>query len=130
MTHASSERSIRRIPTSEPRLFAFEIAGKISDDDIEEMAAILTGAFEAHGEVDIILVMRDYQGAELGAIFNREALAAQAKAASSVRRYAVVGAPGWAETMINLFDPVSPVDARTFDLADEEEAWTWVRTGT
>ena len=43
-----------------------------------------------------------------------------------VRRYAVVGAPAFAEAMIRLFDPVSPVDARIFDPHERDQARTWV----
>ncbi len=60
-------------------------------------------------------------------MFDTKALSAQAQSARHVRKYPVVGAPDWAETMINFLAPISPVEARTFDLEDEEEAWDWVR---
>lgn len=75
----------------------------------------------------ISVTMPNYDGIELGAVFDSEGLAAQAKSVSHVRKYAVVGAPGWAKGMINFFGLVSSVDTKTFDLDDEAAAWAWVR---
>lgn len=122
-----ASRSIRAIPTALPPLYAFEVDGRITAPDVEWMAGVLQAAFEAQETVDILIVMRDYQGLDIRAAFDPKALRAQARAASHVGKYAVVGAPDWAETMINLFSPVSPVEARTFDLEDEATAWDWVR---
>jgi len=120
-------RSIRAIPSALPPLYAFEVDGRIAAADVEWMAGVLQPAFAARATVDILIVMRNYQGLDLGAALDPKALWAQASAAAHVRRYAVVGAPDWAETMINLLSPVSPVEARTFDLEDEAAAWAWVR---
>ncbi len=126
MSDTAPHASIAALETSRPDLLAFEVRAKIEDDDIEWMARRTETAFAAHDTVDILLVMRNYDGAELSAIFNGEAMKAQADSAKHVRRYAVVGAPLWAKAMINLFSPISPVEAKTFDLADESAAWRWV----
>ncbi|MCG6114006.1 MAG: STAS/SEC14 domain-containing protein [Mesorhizobium sp.] len=122
-----SELNIRKLPAPEPGLHAFETMGKITKADVEFMADALKPAFERDEEVDILIVMRDYDGIEVGAVFDTKALSAQAQSARHVRKYAVVGAPDWAETMINVMSPISPVEARTFDLEDEASAWVWVR---
>lgn len=114
---ASSERA---------DLLCYEVLRKIEKEDIEWMASGVEAAFNRFDVVDILLVMRNYDGAELGAIFDAKALKAQAESARHLRRYAVVGAPLWAKAMINLFSPVSPVEARTFDLEEESEALAWV----
>lgn len=90
------------------------------------MARNVEAAFEEMETIDILLIMRNYDGAEFAAVFNAETLKSQADSARHVRKYAVVGAPAWAKAMINLFAPVSPVDAKTFDLNSEMEAWAWV----
>jgi hypothetical protein len=109
-----------------PDLLAFEIRGKIPEADIEWMASVVDQAMKAHDEIDMILIMTNYQGSELGAIFDGEAMSVQARSVAHVRKYAVVGAPAWARAMIGLFGSISPVEAKTFDLADEARAWTWV----
>lgn len=118
--------AITQLATHRGDLFAFEVAGRIREADIEGMARMLTAAFERLDVVDVLIVMRRWEGIDLGAVFDREGLAAQARANSHVRRYGVVGAPAWAEAMIRLFAPLTPVTEKTFDRAEEEEAWAWI----
>lgn len=121
-----TDRSIEIMPTDDPRLHAFRINGRIGKADIDWMAGHLKRAFEDQQQIDVLIVMKRYQGIDAGAVFSSEALSAQASANRHVRRYAVVGAPGWAEAMINLFSPLTPVDARTFEVEEELAAWQWV----
>jgi hypothetical protein len=120
------QRAITRLSSTRGDLFAFEINGRIHEPDIEWMTRTLQVAFTQHGKVDIIILMRQWDGIDLSAVFDSDSLAAQARANSHVRKYAVVGAPGWATAMINLFSPLTPVEEKTFDLAEEEEAWAWI----
>lgn len=118
--------AIRQIPTSRPDLFAFEVIAKIAESDMEGMATIVTAGFDRFGKIDLLLTMPGYDGADVGALFDKESFATMLRSAAHVRRYAVVGAPAWALAMINLTSPISPVDAKTFDLEDETDAWVWV----
>ena len=121
-----TERAITRIPDTRSDLFAFKVRGRIEKDDITQMARTLDAAFTRHDKVDILILMTDWEGIAPGAVFDSEALAAQARANAHVRRYAVVGAPAWARMMINLFSPLTPVEEKTFELPEEQEAWAWV----
>jgi len=128
MPATAPDRSIVRRDSSRDDLLIFDIRAKITEPDIEWMAAQADAAFDRFGEVDMLIVMSNYDGAELGAIFDGDALGVQARAARHVRRYAVVGAPAWAKAMINLFAPLTPVEEKTFDLAEEAAARAWVDT--
>lgn len=122
-----TELNIHKLPTADPALYAFEIIGKITKPEVEWMADILDQAFEDQETLDILIILRGYDGIEAGAVFDLKALKAQAQSTRHVRKYAVVGAPEWAETMINFFAPASPVAARTFKPENEDDAWAWVR---
>lgn len=124
------QRAITRIDTSRHDLFAFEINGRIHEPDIEWMAATLQDAFTRLGKVDILIVMKHWDGIDMSAAFDSRGLAAQAQANGHVRKYGVVGAPGWAAAMINLFSPLTPVEEKTFALAEEAEAWAWIEGDT
>jgi hypothetical protein len=63
-----SAHSIKRLPTQKPTLYAFEVSGKITKPDIERMADELVIAFEEHGVVDVIILIKDWDGIELGAV--------------------------------------------------------------
>lgn len=129
MPSTAPDRSIVRRDSPRADLLIFEIRDKITRPDIEWMAAEADAAFDGLGEVDMLLVMSNYEGAELGALFDGDALGVQARAARHVRRYAVVGAPAWAEAMIKLFAPLTPVEERTFPLTEEAAARAWVDGG-
>lgn len=120
------QNSIRRLPTRRNDLFAFEISGRIHETAIEGMARTLKSAFDTMGQVDILIVIMTWDGIDLGAVFDKESLGAQARANSHVRRYGIVGAPAWTAAMINLFSPLTPVEERTFSLAELGEAWSWM----
>ena len=130
MPDIAPDRSIARTDGGRPDLLVFEILGKITEPDIEWMAGAVDAAFKAQGEIDMLLVMRRYDGAEVGALFDGEAIKVQFQSLVHVRRYAVVGAPAWARAMIELFDKVSPVDAKTFDIEDEAAARAWIERST
>ncbi len=118
--------AISQISTNRPDLLAFEVTGKIAEADIEGMASTVSAAFERFDKIDLLLTMPGYDGAELGAVFDKESFATTLRSGAHVRHYAVVGAPAWARAMINVFSPLSPVEAKTFDLEEEEEAWAWI----
>ena len=125
MPATAPKQSIAALDASRPDLLAFEIRAKIEREDIEWMARRVEGAFERFDTVDMLILIPHYEGAELGAVFDAEALKAQMRSARHVRRYAVVGAPAWASAMINLFAPLSPVEAKTFGVEQTAAAWRW-----
>lgn len=90
------------------------------------MAKRAEAAFDTEGEIDMLIVMRHFDGAEFGTIFDADAMKAQLRSLSHVRRYAVVGAPFWANAMINLFSPLTPVEEKTFALEEEDAARVWI----
>ena len=125
--HALSERtSIVARPSPRPDLLVFEVRAKITEPDIEGMAERVQSAFDALDHIDILLLMSNFEGAELSAIADGEAMRAMTRSITHVRRYVVVGAPAWAQAMINVFGVVSPVHAKTFDLSEEALAWEWI----
>jgi hypothetical protein len=118
--------AIRRRASPRPTLLVFEISAKIAKGDIEAMAKDVEAAFDAYDKIDMLLIMTDFEGMDADAAFDREALGAQARSIRHVRKYGVVGAPAWARAMIEVSDLLSPVDAKTFDLAEEAQAWAWI----
>jgi hypothetical protein len=121
--------AIERIEEERASLLAFRIDGRIERDDIEAMAREVLAAFEERGEVDMLILLEDWDGISAGAILSRERVEAQVSAVRHVRKYAVVGPPDWAAALINGFDRILPVDARTFEAGDEAAARAWLEEG-
>jgi len=123
---SSPDGAIVRRASTRPDLLVFEIQSRISKADIEWMSEAVDQAFDAHDEIDMQLVMTNYEGTDVGARFSGEAAAVQIRSLGHVRRYAVVGAPGWASAMIEISGKVTPVETKTFELSEEAQAMAWV----
>jgi hypothetical protein len=115
---------IAQLPAPRADLLIFEIGGRIAKPDIEWMGARAEAAFDTIGEIDLLVLMKPWDGMDLAAAVDGELYRAQARSLRHVRRYAVVGAPLWAKAMINLGRPLTPIAERTFD--DEAEARRWI----
>jgi len=107
-------------------LLAFEIKDRITKPDIEWMSSIADEAMKVHDQFDMLLIMSNYEGSDLGARFDGYASTVMARSVAHIRKYVVVGAPLFARAMITLSGTVMPVETKTFDLADEAAAWAYL----
>jgi len=124
------QAAIQRIENGRPDLLVFEVTSRVDRADIQRMAEAVDAAMDTHDLIDILIVFTEFEGVTLGALFDGEAMGVGLRSNTHVRRYAVVGAPALAEVMITLFDPVSPVEARTFELDALDQARSWVDRGS
>ena len=116
--------SIRRIAVDTPDVYAFEITGEVSADEMEAMARTMNEAFDTHHDgIDMLLIFRVLQASEPGSLWNIEVLKSRFRSFAGVKRYVVVGAPQHIQDMISTFTAVTPVEAHTFDAAELDEAW-------
>lgn len=127
VTHAP--RAILRLETKRSDLAAFEIIGKITEEDMAWMAEQVDGAFELHDRIDLMLIMTNFDGAEAAAVLNGEAASVSLKSLRHLRKYGVVGAPGWARAMIETMKWLTPVEEKTFELHEAAAAWQWIDEG-
>lgn len=109
-----------------PDLLIFEVTSEIHTADVERMARTVETAIEKYELIDILLVFRTFEGVTLGAAMDGKAMKVSLRSNAHVRRYGVVGAPKLAEAMINLFDPLTPIDARTFETGQIDLAHAWM----
>ena len=115
------------IPTAHEHVHAFDITGDLDATGMGEMAEILNTAFDTHdGKINILLRFKDFETSDATAGTTLSAIKAQIRSLTHVGRYAVVGAPQAAETMIRFFSHIIPVDARTFAADEEQAAWEFV----
>ena len=119
-------QTINQIPVDNPSVFAFRITGEILAEDLKAMGATMNDAFDNHSSVSMLLIFAHYDGLDAGAGFDIETLTSQFRSLVKVDKYAVVGAPAGASTIINVMDKLIPTDARTFDRKEEALAWEFV----
>jgi hypothetical protein len=120
--------TIVRIPVQSAEVYAFRITGEIEPEDLRHMAETMNLAFDTHASISMLLIFDPYDGAQAGAGLDMETLTSQFRSITKVDKYAVVGAPSFASTMINVMDKIMPVDARTFTADEEALAWQFVGT--
>ncbi len=122
--------TVIEIGTDNPAVHAFEIRGGTRAEDIRAMARHMEAVFDeagtVGGEVSMLLRMRDYELGDALRSTGFETLRAQMRSPWRVAKYAVIGAPPAARTMIETMAPLIPVDARTFAPEQEAEAWAFV----
>ena len=107
--------TIQKIGTTRPDLFAFAIKGKVTRQDMHDMASSMNEAFDAHDTVDMLLYFEDFQGSETAAQLDLETAKSQFRALSSVRRYVVVNAPEQAASLVEAMGKILPVDVEIYD---------------
>lgn len=118
---------ITQIPASAPHVYAFRVTGHIDDDASEALAKYMNAAFDAHQEkVNMLLDLTGYTGSDWDSMLDDDVITSRFRALSEVHRYAVVGAPDRAATMIGILDRVIPVEARAFASDEIDDAWAFV----
>lgn len=121
-----TSQTIRRIATTKSDVYAFEIDGKVSADEMAQMADVMNAAFDAPDKVDMLLIFRKFDGSEMGAGYDWSSIKSRFRSVTNVGKYVVVGAPEEAATMIEVMGKIIPVEAMTFDMGELDAAWAAV----
>ncbi|WP_051651262.1 SpoIIAA family protein [Brevundimonas bacteroides] len=117
---------VRRVPERRRDLLTFEVLGQLDAEDMRYMADQVEQAFERRGKIDMLILFRRFEGATAGAVVEPHALRVELASIAHVRRYGVVGAPGWADAMIALGGWVTPIESKTFDIGEDAAARAWI----
>ena len=118
--------TIRRIPSTNEGVYAFEIDGRVTSEEMEGIARTMNDAFDTHESVDMLMIFKRYDGSEVGAGFDWESVKSRFRSLTKVRRYVVVGAPEGAADMIEVMGKLIPVHAMTFESSEIDAAWAAV----
>lgn len=125
-TGTDTGSTIRRIPADRPDLYAYEVAGHLTADDVRAVYAEMIEAYDRHDQVDVLLRLTDYDGIDWSAAFTDTTYAAKTRSLKHIRRYAIVGGPAWIRAMVGVFSPLVHPQMRTFAPDEEAEAWRWI----
>jgi len=118
--------AVRRLDTDREDAFAFDIVGHITASDVENIYGLLEGAYSLHDKIDMLVRIKDYEGVDWDAAMKDFRLLGKTHALKHIRRYAVVGGPGWMGAMIAVFKPFFRVEMKHFDATEEARAWAWI----
>ena len=129
MTSKLRHPALTQLKTERDDVYAFEIDGHVSREEVDVAYATLEKAYEKHDKIDLFVRIGRYDGFDLGALFSDVTYAGKLHAIRHMRRYALVGGPDWMANMIRFFNPLFRMEVRHFELDDEAEAWRWIYDG-
>jgi hypothetical protein len=114
------------LPESTDTSIGFKISGKVTSEDYEVIVPKLDEAIRAHGKVNLLMVMGDFDG-----ISGLDAAKADYKLGThqyrQVEKAAFVSDKKWLEWVVKIMDPFTRrTDERLFELDQLDEAWQWV----
>ena len=121
----ASAPGLVRLATTKPDVFAYAIRDTLSAQDVEGLIPEMNAAFEAHDKVDLLVRIESYPAIPWDA-FSRDLVRTKVNALRNVRRYAIVGGPGWMSGIVSFLDPLFKAEIRTFDRSEEAQAWDWL----
>lgn len=119
--------AFRMIESGDPQLIAFEIDGRVMDDEIKPLVDRIAAASEGRHPLRLLVRIKRLDGFDWRLLADSDYLRLKLRLLRSVDRYAIVGGPAWLNRMVNLLDPLLRMEIRSFDQGDEESAWRWLR---
>lgn len=117
---------ITQMETTSPKVFAFRITGHIDDDASEALAKFMNRVFDENDKVNLLMDLTGFTGSDWDSMLDGDVIKSRFRALSEVDRYAVVGAPQRAASLIRFMDGLIPVNAKAFSADQRDEAWQFV----
>ncbi|ANK82324.1 MAG: hypothetical protein TEF_17125 [Rhizobiales bacterium NRL2] len=125
---AQPRKAVRRIEPREEGVLAFEINGRVTPGDIDTIVGPLREATASGRRIDLFVRLQDYEGFDPAMLVSGSLFSAKIGAIRHVRRYALVGASDWMKRAVEAAEHVLPMEIRSFDRDDEDQAWAWLRS--
>ena len=102
------------------------MSGHASAEDLEHMARPVRAALDAGEEIVLLVLLEPHPDDALGALADAATMRTCLGSLEGVSRYVVVGDPDEAEALLAGLNLVVPVEARTYDREEADEAWKYV----
>jgi hypothetical protein len=118
--------SVRLIGTTRRDVVAFEVNGRIRQDDMHRLIEVFEHALGDHERLRVLVRVVSFGGVTLEALREEGLASVKMRGWRQVERYALVGGPAWAATFAGWFGPLIRIQTRHFDAAREGEAWRWL----
>ena len=115
------------LPESTDDTIGFSISGKVTAEDYELLLPKLDEAIAAHGKINLLVVMGDFEGWD-----GLDAAKADFRLGThqyrQVERAAFVGKGKGQRRLIKILDPLTRhTEERFFEHDQLEEAWNWAK---
>lgn len=102
-----------------------EVGGTVRTEDYEKLKPVLSNAIEAHGTINLVVYVKDFEGLE-GMDVLREDLKLAFNEYKDIAKVAIVGDDRWQEWTAKLLGALTlGTQERYFEIEQMDEAWTW-----
>lgn len=108
------------------KLLTIQVSGKLSAEDYETLEPRVDAMMESCGRINILFLMHDFHGWELGAVW--EDIKFATKHCSDINKVAMVGEKSWEKWMATICKPFTKSSIKYFDADDSDAAREWVNS--
>lgn len=120
--------AMKIIETGSSKIIGYEIDGTLTESDVEKVMPVLQKAFGKEEKIDLFARIKNFDGFDPAIFTDPTLFSIKFSAIGHVRRYAVVGAPGWMKKVAGMVGSMLPIAMRFFNADQEEEAWAWLKS--
>jgi hypothetical protein len=107
------------------KILVANLSGKLTKEDFRIFPPKAEQLINHHGKIRVLCRMHDFQGWELGALW--EDIKFDLKHFADIERLAIVGHHKWGVGMATFCKPFTNAKVRHFDLRDSRLAEEWIR---
>lgn len=118
--------SIHFLKTTNDNVFAYEVNGRLRENDIKAVVEAMKPFLEREGKFNSLVRMKEFSGFDLLAVLDDDLLKMKFGAISKIGKYAVVGPKPWMRNFLELIASIVPVELKIFDFDEEAAAWEWI----
>jgi len=111
-----------RLPQSTDSTLGYEIR-QITRDEVIKLEHEIEQAISKHGKIRVLLDLRPFPYADVGAFWEDVKFARHAK---GIERAAVIGDRQWEKWATRIFGALSGTATRYFERSDAQRAWEWL----
>ncbi len=115
---------ITQLTSPSPTVLAFQLSGKLHDDDYKHFVPTVDDAVAANGPVRMLVQFHDFHGWDLHALWDDSAFAI--KHINDITHIALVGEKTWEKWMATICKPFTRASVKYFDQGQVEQAWAWL----
>lgn len=105
-------------------LVEVRLSGKLHKDDYDVYAPGIEAIIERAGKVRFLMIMEDFHGWDLGAVWEDTKFDLQHHA--DIARIAMVGDKKWEQWMAKICRPFTGAKIRYFDISEIDAAREWI----
>jgi SpoIIAA-like len=116
---------IDQLNSDSPKVLAFQMSGKLHDEDYKTFVPMIDDALAREGKVRLLALFKDFHGWDMHALWDD--IKFSTTHCTKIERIALVGEKTWEKWMARVCKPFTMAKIRYFDTAETDAAWAWLK---